>query len=94
MISDEFDFNENQASGSGNFLFHSTLAIIADAASQQFHMKTELRRSSPMNYDSMKTRLEKFFFHFKVIYPGYNSVYILFYNWPCKIYLQNKKLYD
>ena len=33
-------------------------------------------------------------FHFKNIYPGYNSVYKLFYNWPCKSYLQNKKLYN
>ena len=31
--------------------------------------------------------------YFKIIYPGYNSVYILFYNWPCKNYLQNKELY-
>ena len=23
-------------------------------------------------------------FHFKPLYPGYNSVYILLYNWPCK----------
>ena len=30
-------------------------------------------------------------FHFEIIYPGYNSVYILFYNWPCKNYLQNKE---
>ena len=35
-----------------------------------------------------------FIFHFKIIYPGYNSVYILFYNWPCKNYLQNKELYN
>ena len=35
-----------------------------------------------------------FSFHFKIIYPGYNSVYILFYNWPCKNYLQNKELYN
>ena len=35
-----------------------------------------------------------FHFHFKIIYPGYNSVYILFYNWPCKNYLQNKELYN
>ena len=35
-----------------------------------------------------------FSFHFKIIYPGYNSVYIPFYNWPCKSYLQNKEFYD
>ena len=35
-----------------------------------------------------------FHFYFKIIYPGYNSVYILFYNWPCKNYLQNKELYN
>ena len=28
------------------FVFHSTSAMIADAASQKFHMKTEHRRSS------------------------------------------------
>ena len=35
-----------------------------------------------------------FSFHFKIIYPGYNSVHILFYNWPYKSYLQNKELYN
>ena len=38
--------------------------------------------------DALKKEFISFFFifHFKIIYPGYNSVYILFYNWPCKSY--------
>ena len=65
MITDELGFMKAKVLGASaitlnhrrltyrikGIVFHITSAIIADAKSQQFHMKTEDRRSSPMNYD-------------------------------------------